>query len=39
MNTETFKNYLISEEKSEATVERYMRDVTTYITWLFIEIQ
>ena len=34
MNTKEFKNHLISEEKSEATVERYMRDVTAYITWL-----
>ena len=34
MNTKEFKNHLISEEKSEATAERYMRDVTAYITWL-----
>ena len=34
MNIDKFKNYLISEEKSEATVERYMRDVTAYIKWL-----
>ena len=29
-----FKNHLISDEKSEATVERYMRDVTAYMVWL-----
>lgn len=34
MNTKEFKNYLISNEKSDATVERYMRDVTAYIRWL-----
>ena len=25
-----FKNHLISDEKSDATVARYMRDVTAY---------
>ena len=34
MNIEEFKNHLISDEKSDATVERYMRDVTAYISWL-----
>ena len=29
-----FKNHLISDEKSEATVSRYVRDVTAYISWL-----
>ena len=29
-----FKNHLISDEKSEATVSRYVRDVTTFISWL-----
>ena len=33
MDIEEFKNHLISDEKSEATVERYMRDVTAYIAW------
>ena len=34
MNIEEFKNHLISDEKSESTVSRYVRDVTSYITWL-----
>ena len=34
MILEKFKNYLISEEKSESIVARYVRDVTAYITWL-----
>ena len=34
MNIEEFKNHLISDEKSDATVERYVRDVTTFISWL-----
>ena len=34
MNIEKFKSHLISEEKSDATVSRYVRDVTAYITWL-----
>ncbi|MBQ3425738.1 MAG: tyrosine-type recombinase/integrase [Clostridia bacterium] len=34
MNIEKFKNYLISDEKSDATIERYVRDVTTFIFWL-----
>ncbi|MBQ3425599.1 MAG: tyrosine-type recombinase/integrase [Clostridia bacterium] len=34
MNTEEFKNHLIYEEKSEATVASYVRDVTAYMAWL-----
>lgn len=30
---EMFKNYLISEEKSESTVEKYIRDITTFMYW------
>ena len=29
-----FKNHLISDEKSDSTVTRYIRDVTTFISWL-----
>lgn len=29
-----FKKYLISEEKSAATVEKYIRDVTAFAVWL-----
>lgn len=29
-----FKNYLINEEKSQATVEKYIRDITTFAKWL-----
>ena len=31
---EQFKNYLIREEKSELTVEKYLRDVGTFLVWL-----
>ncbi len=31
---EKFKHYLIEEEKSSATLEKYMRDVTAFFTWL-----
>ena len=31
---ESFRNYLIEEEKSSATVEKYMRDVITFYRWL-----
>ena len=31
---EKFKHYLIEEEKSSATLEKYMRDVTTFLVWL-----
>jgi len=34
MNIVDYKNYLLSDEKSEATIARYMRDVTAYIEWL-----
>lgn len=29
-----FKNYLIEEEKSENTIEKYIRDVTFFMNWL-----
>ena len=29
-----FKNYLIEEEKSENTIEKYIRDITFFMTWL-----
>lgn len=31
---EKFKHYLIEEEKSSATLEKYMRDVTVFFAWL-----
>lgn len=31
---EKFKNYLICEEKSSATLEKYIRDVTAFMQWL-----
>ena len=31
---ERFKNYLIQEEKSELTVEKYLRDVRRFFVWL-----
>ncbi|MBR2310756.1 MAG: tyrosine-type recombinase/integrase [Oscillospiraceae bacterium] len=31
---EQFKNYLIQEEKSELTVEKYLRDVRRFLSWL-----
>ena len=30
-----FKNYLIEEEKSKATLEKYIRDICAFLTWLF----
>ena len=30
----SFKNFLVDEEKSENTVEKYIRDITTFMTWL-----
>ena len=30
---EKYKNYLIGEEKSQATVEKYMRDITAFCVW------
>ena len=29
-----FKNYLISEERSTATVEKYVRDINAFSEWL-----
>lgn len=29
-----FKNYLINEEKSQATLEKYIRDITAFMVWL-----
>ena len=29
-----FKEYLIDEEKSKATIEKYIRDLTVYVSWL-----
>ena len=31
---EGFKNYLIEEEKSSATLEKYMRDIIAFFAWL-----
>ncbi len=31
---ESFKNYLIEEEKSENTIEKYIRDITFFMAWL-----
>ena len=28
-----FKNYLINEEKSQATIEKYIRDITAFMVW------
>ncbi len=32
-NVEKFKNYLVEEEKSKATVEKYERDIKTFCRW------
>lgn len=29
-----FKNYLVNEEKSQATIEKYIRDITAFMVWL-----
>lgn len=29
-----FKNHLINEEKSQATLEKYIRDITVFMAWL-----
>ena len=29
-----FRNYLINEEKSQATIEKYIRDITAFMVWL-----
>ena len=31
---EIYKEYLISEEKSEVTVEKYIRDISAFSRWL-----
>ena len=31
---ELYKEYLISEEKSEVTVEKYIRDISAFSRWL-----
>ena len=31
---ENFKNHLIEDEKSQATFEKYIRDVTAFYVWL-----
>ena len=31
---EKFKQYLIEEEKANATLEKYMRDITAFFVWL-----
>ena len=31
---EKFKHYLIEEEKAYSTLEKYMRDITTFFVWL-----
>lgn len=31
---ELYKNYLIEEEKSKVTVEKYIRDITAFVKWL-----
>jgi len=31
---EKFKTYLINEEKSSATLEKYIRDVLAFMEWL-----
>ena len=30
---ESYKNYLIEEEKSSVTIEKYIRDITTFVNW------
>lgn len=29
-----YKDYLIDEEKSEVTIEKYMRDIKTFYEWM-----
>ena len=31
---ESFKQYLVEEEKSTATIEKYMRDIRTFLKWV-----
>ena len=33
-----FRKYLVNEEKSDATIEKYIRDVTAFVKWLDGEI-
>lgn len=30
---ENFKNHLIREEKSQATIEKYIRDISAFTVW------
>ena len=30
---EEYKNYLVEEEKSSVTIEKYIRDITTFVNW------
>ena len=30
---EEYKNYLIEEEKSSVTIEKYIRDINTFVEW------
>ena len=29
-----FRNFLFTEEKSDATIEKYIRDITAFVKWL-----
>lgn len=33
-HVQNFENYLVTEEKSKATLEKYIRDVTVFMQWL-----
>ena len=33
-----FRKYFVNEEKSNATIEKYIRDVTAFVKWLGGEI-
>lgn len=30
---ESYKNYLVEEEKSSVTIEKYIRDITAFVNW------
>ena len=30
---QTYKNYLVEEEKSSVTIEKYIRDITAFVNW------
>ena len=30
---ENFRNFLLNEEKSQATQEKYIRDITSFVKW------